>query len=124
MGSAALEEECSGGFAVNNSFNGVIKQRRADKLHHRNKFQAYAALNKHEEHHGNQIQFRQPASKKATQKQENSSQVDKSTPDELQQMQEKFNVYDIRYRLLAEEIRGIVKNSFKPQVLQTIKLGQ
>ena len=113
MGSAALEEECAGGY-VNNTFNSMIKQRRAEKQNYRNKFQAYAALNKHEEHPNNQIQFRQPASKKATHKQENSSQVDKGTPDELQQMQEKFNVYDIRYRLLAEEIRGIVKNSFKP----------
>ena len=112
MGSAALEEECAGGF-VNNTFNSMIKQRRADKQQYRNKFQFHAS-NKHEDHHNNQIQFRQPASKKATHKQENSSQVDKSTPDELQQMQDKFNVYDIRYRLLAEEIRGIVKNSFKP----------
>ena len=112
MGSAALEEECAGGF-VNNTFNSMIKQRRADKQQYRNKFQVNAS-NKHEDLHNNQIQFRQPASKKATRKQENSSQVDKSTPDELQQMQDKFNVYDIRYRLLAEEIRGIVKNSFKP----------
>ena len=39
-------------------------------------------------------------------------------------MREKFVIYIDRYRLLAEEMRDIVYKSFKPQVLQTIRVGQ
>ena len=86
---------------------------------------AYAAMTK--EH------FKQPASKQAaavkrdsnssSQQQQKQSFVDHQAT-EQHQMQTKFNVYNIRYRLLAEEIRTTVQDILKPQVLQTIRLGQ
>ena len=50
-------------------------------------------------------------------------QVPKKKEADPKRKQERLQVYLQRYQLLAEEMRDIVLDKFKPQVLATIKLG-
>ena len=105
--------------------NSVLKQRRVDKQV-RKAQHARAVIA--------DGPFREPASKQtmAFKRESNSSSQHiqqtsverKTSSDEQHRMQAKFNVYNIRYRLQAEEIRSTVQDILKPQVLRTIRLGQ
>ena len=105
--------------------NSVLKQRRVDKQVRKAQDARAVIANG---------PFREPASKQAMAfKRESfsSSQHIQQTPverkansNEQHRMQAKFNVYNIRYRLQAEEIRSTVQDILKPQVLRTIRLGQ